>query len=941
MAENARNAARADAVEDISALRGAIERTITEDIQVLRGVVAYVRTRPDLGQDEYQAVAKDMLSGHDNSIRNIGIAKGMVISAMYPLAGNERAVGLDLRTQGRQWTSLQKAVEENQIVVSAPVHLVQGGIGIIPAIPIWYRAPNGGNGDLWGVATMVIDVDRFLKMVSLPRFTDHYDIALVIGDPSSGGTLLAGTLPAESAEPVSLAVNLPSETWTLVAAPKSGWPSASGKGYIVVPVSIGLFCIGALIVFFSQRLYESVLRTNSQLAVAKRDVEHANTDLERKVLDRTERLEAEIRERARVQASLQQNEEWMRQVAESASDWFWEVDENFVITKTSERFFDITGISRSDVIGQTMFDVIEHVTQVSPESGKQIQKLVYEHETFRDVDLPLQSPKVKGFVARYTGKPVFTTDGMFAGYRGTGREVTELKKAERGLDMFRAMFDASGQGLVVADRRGRLVFANAAYLAMLGLPEGFNRETFAMRDHLSARSLGVFDGEALPALVAEGRWTGELEFSRGGGHTVPTIQNLFVIPGTGGETLYGGVITDISSQRALLDAVDEAKHEADRANQAKSEFLSSMSHELRTPLNAIMGFAQLVQMSRADALSEQNHEYVGIIMRSGRHLLELINEVLDLARIEAGKLEFSLEPVLVHEALGEILPLVAPLAEPRGITIERPAGEAAIPPLVADYTRFKQVMLNLLSNAVKYNRENGTVRIDATVRADGTIEIGVSDTGFGIPATRQSELFKPFSRLVDSTSEIEGTGIGLVITKRIVEQMGGTIGFVSREGEGSRFWVALPTAAQPLPDDADTPAEAGSHSLDLPILPDRKTILYVEDNPSNIRLMEGLFSSDDNIRLVTAHTGELGLAAAEAERPDLILLDINLPGIDGFEVLTKLRTIPVCRATPVFAISANATRRDIEKGHAAGFTEYMTKPIDLDRLIENVQSYLS
>ncbi len=397
-----------------------------------------------------------------------------------------------------------------------------------------------------------------------------------------------------------------------------------------------------------------------------------------------------------------------------------------------------------------------------------------------------------------------------------------------------------------------------------------------------------------------------------------------------------GVVQDITRRKLAEAALLEAKNEADRANGAKSDFLSSMSHELRTPMNAILGFAQLLEFD--PHISEDQQDSVNEVLKAGRHLLQLINEILDLSRIEAGRIEIMLEPVECSEVIGDVVSLVQHVADRAGISLQ---WENATGVAFGDRTRLKQVITNLVTNAIKYNRPNGSVKI--AVRADSgkCKRISITDTGYGIPADRQPELFQPFSRLVPEGSDIEGTGIGLVISRRLVEMMGGRIGLDSTPGIGSTFWVELPDADSPdlnRISDAPHPSSASVNCLGNSAI--RHTVLYVEDNPANLKLMTVVLGRYPNIRLITTQSGWNALEIADKERPDLYLLDINLPGKSGYDILAELRTQSWARGTPAVAISASATASDLERGKAAGFTDYLTKPINLQRLISTVDRLL-
>ncbi|MDP3589868.1 MAG: ATP-binding protein, partial [Methylobacter sp.] len=356
----------------------------------------------------------------------------------------------------------------------------------------------------------------------------------------------------------------------------------------------------------------------------------------------------------------------------------------------------------------------------------------------------------------------------------------------------------------------------------------------------------------------------------------------------------------------------QAKEEADRANSAKSEFLSRMSHELRTPMNAIMGFAQLLESDQETPLTPDQADNVREIFHAGKHLLELINEVLDLARIETGRIELSLEPVEVPSLIGECMALLQPLTSEHQIELKLDIDGPAT--VQADRLRLRQILLNLLSNAVKYNRYKGNVRISCRPAADDGIRIAVHDSGRGIAADALSRLFKPFERIESAYDGIEGTGIGLALCKRLVEAMGGSIGVESVSGVGSTFWVDLPEAEEKVYLPSGYSAAEAMQSTYVTA----HTVLYIEDNPANLRLVQKIISTHTSLRLLDARTAEQGLELVKAHHPDLILLDINLPGMNGFEALRHLRDDPATCDIPVVAISANAMERDVKKGLAAG-----------------------
>ena len=397
---------------------------------------------------------------------------------------------------------------------------------------------------------------------------------------------------------------------------------------------------------------------------------------------------------------------------------------------------------------------------------------------------------------------------------------------------------------------------------------------------------------------------------------------------------------DVTEQKRLDQALQEknvelegARTAAEKANLAKSDFLSSMSHELRSPLNAILGFSQLMESDVPPPTPAQK-ESIAQILTAGWHLLTLINEILDLAKVESGQMPLSHEPVALAEVMRECQGMIDPQAQQRGIQMIFPRLD--LPHFVnADRTRLKQVLINLLSNAIKYNVKDGTVEVECAESAPGHVRVSVRDTGAGLYPEQLTQLFQPFNRMGQEAGGVEGTGIGLVVAKRLVELMGGTIGVSSTLGVGSVFWFELTAAAEPC-----APSEAGEAAISVRAPEPRavrlRTLLYVEDNPANLKLVEQIIARRSDICLLTAVSAMLGLQLARDNKPEVILMDINLPGMSGFEALQVLRSDPATAHIPVIAVSANAMKRDIERGLKAGFFRYITKPIKVSEFMEAV-----
>ena len=431
----------------------------------------------------------------------------------------------------------------------------------------------------------------------------------------------------------------------------------------------------------------------------------------------------------------------------------------------------------------------------------------------------------------------------------------------------------------------------------------------------------------------------ELTYICKDGSRFPAIISITALRDDYGDIIgYLLIGTDNSVRKRVESELHQAIAAAEKANHAKSDFLSNMSHELRTPLNAILGFAQLVESGTPGPTPAQKRN-VHQILKAGWYLLELINEILDLALIESGKLTLSSEPVSLSEVFLECRGMVEPQAQSLGITLRFPT--FATPCFVnADRVRVKQVLINLLFNAVKYNRPEGAVVVECSFPVPTSIRISVRDTGYGLTTEQLQQLFQPFNRLGKESSAEEGTGIGLVMTKRLVELMAGNIGADSTEGVGSVFWVefALSTASELADRHIDPAAAIGAAKpRDGPL----RTVLYVEDNPANLELIEQLIARRPDLRLLSAINATIGIEFARAYHPDVILMDLNLPGISGVEALRILRADDSTAHIPVIAVSANAVPRDIAKGLAAGFLNYLTKPIKVDQFMDALDAALA
>lgn len=436
-------------------------------------------------------------------------------------------------------------------------------------------------------------------------------------------------------------------------------------------------------------------------------------------------------------------------------------------------------------------------------------------------------------------------------------------------------------------------------------------------------------------------------------HTEKTTkeEETFLVSATEIEELSQSIglvlmLTNISEQKrandlliSAQDAAVSARIEAEAANRAKSEFLSQMSHELRTPLNAVLGFSHIMlQDAQADPLNEQQKKFLGHIENGGKHLVKLIDDILSLATVDAGKVSLeqqSIEPLLlVDECVG----LMRPLAEKRKIIIRTDQFLDTNVNIAGDRVRVKQVILNLLSNAIKYNRENGSVEVLFSPSENADFRISVKDSGPGIEEKLQSGLFLPFSRLGMENSDIDGTGIGLALSKKLIELMSGRIGFVSQKGHGSTFWFELPLS-EPGQGNISEKTEPIAENIHPRI--SNKRILYIEDNALNLSLMRSVVETIDGVNLISAETAEHGLEIIQSDPPDMVLMDINLPGISGIEALKKLKANPHTRNIPVVAVSAAVMEKDKRIGMEAGFVHYLTKPLDIGKVVSTIRQILA
>lgn len=630
---------------------------------------------------------------------------------------------------------------------------------------------------------------------------------------------------------------------------------------------------------------------------------------------------------------------------DAAPDGIVVVSERGIIELANKRTEDMFGWPRAELIGQPIELLVPerlHGTHVGTRS--------------RYIASPSTRPMGSGrelLARRRDGtelpveislSPLVTESGLLVS--SIIRDVSERRRLEsearRTSDHLRSAVESIQDAFALFDADDRLVLCNSTYREIFGRTIEGAIMGRGYLEILDAALVDVLehDAEARQALrerclAYHARLDTPLDVTTSHGRSLRISER---------RTPEGGTVV------LVWDLTDDARREeelrrmramAEAASLAKSEFLSSMSHELRTPLNAVLGFAQLLRRDKKQPLDERQRGMLGHIIKGGEHLLRLIDDVLDLARIEAGRVTISTEPVGVPEVLAEVTSTLGSLAERNGVTIVVEPTVDDAREILADRTRFTQILVNYGSNAIKYGRAGGTVRFHATAPSSGYVRVAVSDDGIGIPLEKHDRIFQPFQRAGQETGPIEGTGIGLAITKRLAELMGGEVGFESHVDRGSVFWVELPRFEHQVrqPKKPTALAENGATLADA--ASPRVVVVYIEDNPANVAFMEQLLGEFERVELLTAPNAELGVELVRRILPNAVIMDINLPGMSGFDATRQLSAWPETRGIPIIGLSAAAMPRDRKQAEEAGLYRYLTKPVDVDALVSVLEEVLA
>ncbi|MDP2882067.1 MAG: PAS domain S-box protein [Azonexus sp.] len=917
------SAERAEVLHGLTVVRDALESNLNGDIQLVKGMIGVIALEPRLNQERFEIAARSLFSGR-TQLRNIAVAPDMVIRLMYPLQGNERAVGLDFRTVPEQLATVEQARESRQIVLAGPLNLVQGGVGLVARMPVYLPGSKGGE-YFWGVVSAVIDAEKLFASSGLGDARLPVEIAIRGKDAKGAdGAVFFGRPELFEANPVLATIHVPQGSWQIAATPRGGWSAA--------PDNLGSLRLGFALV--------AVMVAGAFLTLARA-------------------LMLASRATGRAESSRRQLSATLENTPNVAVQWFDRQGRVVYWNRASEHLY---GWTAAEALGKTL-DQLIHTPEEATEFVRLLGEIAVNGKPVGPGEFATHNRQGE---LRWIDATVFSIPGTSAeapifvcmDVDITDRKLAEKKVAEFNRD-FEAFLNQTTDFVYFKDAESRFRFCSQTLAVITGHAhwrdmigkhdrEVFPPETahiyeeeeapvFREGKPLVARIDPYYDADGRPAYVETNKWplfdenqqvVGLFGISRDISERVRNEEEL---------RQYRLHLEELVDRRTAELAV--AKEAAEAANVAKSAFLTNMSHEIRTPLNAITGMTHLIRRS---GLEPEQMKRLDRLELAGEHLLDIINAILDLSKIEAGKFTLEAAPLRVDSILGNVAAMLRDRVQAKHLTLNtEPAPH--LPPLLGDVTRLQQALLNYVTNAIKFTDE-GIITLRASLvdeDADSVLlRFEVEDTGIGIAEDDLPRLFGAFEQADNSTTrKYGGTGLGLDITRKLAHLMGGDAGAFSLPGQGSTFWLTVRLKKGPA-DEVPTDSESivGADEILRRDYPNRR-ILLVDDEPINQLIAQAML---DDVGLVvdTADDGMVALHMLGDKAYDLILMDMQMPRMDGLTATRKIRAMAQGGSVPILAMTANAFAEDKARCLDVGMNDFIAKPVDPEHLYAMLVKWL-
>lgn len=889
---------RLDTLNRLSTIRARLEGELNGTLLLTNSLAAVIGARRDITGEEFVAIAREMMA-HKRHIRNVGLARGTVITHVYPNEGNQAAIGVDYRNLATQWPAVERMFKTGQTVLAGPVELVQGGAAIIGRTPVFMPDPAKphGRGEPWGVISIPIMLSSLLEEAGLMSARLPLEVALRGRDGLGvDGDVFHGDPALFDLDPVLMEVSLPGGHWVMAALPTGGWDRISSVTIVQLrTLGGGLTLLLAALAFFWVRRMDEQADSRTRLAASETRL-------------------GTILSAAPFPLVLVRRKDG-------------------VVLYANRRAATMIGCTTEELVGQPLpaqcvrrRDVVRMLTMLAKD-GK-----------VDDFEAGLATAFGQKFWGLVSMIPLHQdgSDSILVACN----DITARNAAERALQdqlaLHQTVIDTIPNAIFYRDPTGRHLGCNNAFVELVGLP----REQIIGRtlmdlgaDTALLDTAAITDRELIEGRVRQQRF--DLTFNHPDGREIQVVIHKASFRNAEGRVVgIVGAMTDISDRVAFERELQRAKDAAEAASRTKSEFLAVISHEIRTPMNGVLG---MVNLLRGTELDPQQRDFVATIHSSGEALLTILNDILEFSRLDSGRVTVEAEPFDLAKALDDVVALMGPSAQEKGITLTLAMPGDFDSHLVGDVARLRQVLLNLVGNAVKFTEQGGvTVSVrdcetpnsgqDGKSGQDGRrmVCFEIADTGVGIPDNARDRLFQSFSQADSSISRrFGGTGLGLAISKRLVELMGGEIGVDSTLGHGSRFWFTLPLTAAMAPCAAIS-AEVAANTPTPAFRP--LDILLAEDNMVNQKVATILLEKAGH-RVTAVTNGRYAVEAVAARRFDVVLMDVHMPEMDGFEATRHIRALagPVAKI-PIIAMTANVLAGDEEKCLAGGMNDYVGKP---------------